>query len=173
MTHKTCRLCGESLPATLEYFYSGGRGDLAARCKKCHHVRLPKPTREQRFWRHVPSAGVDECWVWSGANNEKYGSFYLGPDRGLGSAHRYSYELHYGPVPTGHFVCHSCDNPRCVNPRHLWVGTRQDNHLDMLSKGRGGFGKYGFEAKRRKDGTFSPRDSGKETDEIGPLEFTS
>jgi hypothetical protein len=51
-------------------------------------------------------------------------------------AHRASWQIHYGPIPTGAIVCHSCDNPKCVNPIHLWIGTQRDNLLDAIKKGR-------------------------------------
>lgn len=75
------------------------------------------------------------CWVWTGAKNESgYGAFHSP----LGKyAHRFSHEAFIGPIIGENLVCHSCDNPSCVNPEHLWQGTNLENNQDMRIKGRG------------------------------------
>lgn len=95
-------------------------------------------TLEERFWRFVDKRGEDECWDWAGQRVCGYGRISIGA-RGFASegAHRVSWQMHNGKqVPDGMFVMHSCDNPGCVNPKHLSVGTPRDNFNDMVSKGR-------------------------------------
>lgn len=79
------------------------------------------------------------CWVWSKSKDGRgYGMFQA--EKINWKAHRYSYAFYIGPIPDGHFVCHKCDNPSCVNPDHLFIATHKLNMKDMVSKGRHSFG---------------------------------
>ncbi len=91
--------------------------------------------RWQSFWSKVDlSSG--ECWIWTGTRGPQgYGRIRVGGRRSTG-AHRFAWEIVRGPVPDGLFVCHRCDNPPCVRPDHLFLGTASDNAWDCARKGR-------------------------------------
>lgn len=91
----------------------------------------------ERFWRSVDKTDADGCWLWRCVSG-KYGQFTVN-GRNIG-AHRASWAMHFGPIPDGVFVCHRCDNPRCVRPDHLFLGTHGDNMADMVAKGRAAIG---------------------------------
>ena len=97
------------------------------------HGRLPLAGR---LWRRVMFD--DGCWEWTGHRTPKgYGEIGLGSrSAGVGLAHRLSHELMKGPIPDDLCVLHSCDNPPCVRPEHLFLGTKADNNRDMDAKGR-------------------------------------
>ena len=104
-------------------------------------------TPEQKFWSQVQKG--DGCWLWTGSKSAdpggEYGDFYV--NGRACRAHRFSWEVHFGPVPPKMLVCHHCDNPPCVRPDHLFVGTSRDNVHDALKKGRFWCGERAHRAK--------------------------
>jgi hypothetical protein len=116
------------------------RDEINAR-KRAYRATHPRPSRAtrpkrtvaDRFWSYVqPGPG---CWVWSGLRTYNgYGLIKIGrkPTR----AHRVAYELLVGTINPGLLCLHKCDNPPCVNPGHLFLGTARDNMVDAITKGR-------------------------------------
>lgn len=95
-------------------------------------------TMEERlvaFWSKVDKRSATSCWEWTGAKNRHgYGNFFH--DRSSWKAHRFSYLIAHGEIPDNLHVLHECDNPPCVNPAHLRIGTAKDNMFDRDSRGR-------------------------------------
>ncbi len=92
------------------------------------------------FWSRVNIGGEDDCWEWKVFTQSKkkmrYPTFRQN-NKNMNS-HRFSWIIHNGPIPEGMLVLHRCDNPPCVNPNHLFLGTHLDNARDKIEKGRGG-----------------------------------
>jgi HNH endonuclease len=97
----------------------------------------------KRFLKHIKIGNPDECWNWDGrpAERSKQYAYFRWEEKRIGNAHVAAYILFIGNIPRRHgkkklCVCHSCDNGRCVNPNHLWLGTYKQNEADKYSKGR-------------------------------------
>ena len=100
------------------------------------YQRSFRPVAE-RLWARVDKSG--DCWVWTGpvSREQPYGRIKLSGRHGRYlQTHRISYELAFGPIPNDLWVLHHCDNPPCVRPDHLYVGTREDNTRDAHERGR-------------------------------------
>jgi hypothetical protein len=89
---------------------------------------------EDRFFSKVQK--TETCWIWTAYKNKKGYGQINSDGYNMKKAHRVSYEMHNGNIPDGLIVCHSCDNPSCVNPQHLWLGTDLQNAQDRDTKGR-------------------------------------
>lgn len=153
-TTKVCSVCLESKPVG-EYNCAARMKDgLQSKCKQCRaaylksrYIPVPRRTFEQSFWikvnkygaipEHCPELG--SCWIWTGSTDgHGYGS--IRRNGVLHKAHRVSYVFAHGSIDENLNVLHKCDNPSCVNPCHLFLGTQKENVQDMVKKGRNKYG---------------------------------
>ena len=128
MKQGTCQHCGR------EFKYEPANRPGCYCSRACHHNAC-RDTVEERFWKHINK--TDTCWEWTGTLYRGYGRMRLNDKRRSRiTVHRFSWELHNGPIPDGMLICHHCDNRCCVRPDHLFLGTHSDNALDSSSKNR-------------------------------------
>ena len=133
----TCRVCG----ALRQRSPSAARTDnlfCSKRCNARFHAEKRKNKAAEQFWSRVTIRQPEECWFWTGYKNPAgYGQ--IGWNGKLRLTHRIALSLTDGDFVSQLRVCHSCDNPSCCNPAHLWRGTDHDNVHDRISKGRSNF----------------------------------
>lgn len=125
-------VCGSRKAIRCDSLSSGGT-------KSCGCRRFgPKTPISERFWKKVCISKPDDCWEWkSGKSRLGYG-FFRRSTGIMVSAHRMAYELHEGSIDEELDVLHSCDNPPCCNPKHLYQGSHQQNMTDKIIRGRMG-----------------------------------
>lgn len=125
---RACEHCSASFFADPNEVAKGWARFCSIQCANAAKFGPP----EERFWKSVNK--TDDCWLWTASlDKDGYGKFYVNGKHIR--AHAYSFTLHTGESTTGKMVCHSCDNPTCVRPDHLWLGTSKENNHDAINKG--------------------------------------
>lgn len=128
----TCAICGTAYTPSRQAIPSRPVSPCCSQA--CRNIDRRKPAID-RFMAHV--CKTETCWLWIGSKKKNgYGRFSPGGHGVNILAHRASWEFHFGPIPSGLFVCHHCDTPACVRPDHLFLGTHEENMADMWAKGR-------------------------------------
>lgn len=143
-----CIACGAPITKHVQKWRAKkrGYGFCTSKCSQAHVGNLRRQDIRKRLLARIPThLPPDQCWEYMGRRTvmgygeidyRRSGDTRAKPYR----AHRLMYEFEVGPIPDGLFVCHSCDNPPCCNPAHLWLGTNEENSYDRHAKGRTKYG---------------------------------
>jgi hypothetical protein len=135
---RQCLACQKTIEVLVSEVNRGRGKFCSIKCAMWH--RCGAMTPEERFWHYVPNRPIGSCWIWKGTLG-KAGYGQLPDENGkLIYAHRFSFRLHYGFLPDDKLICHRCDNPPCVNPDDLFLGTDADNRIDSAMKNRTVYG---------------------------------
>lgn len=124
-TPYTCLKCSKLFLA----YPSHKRKFCSIECK----ITFQNISIEERFFKFVHK--TDTCWIWTGCKGSSFGHGQFHLNGKMESAHRISWNIHFGDIPEGMHICHHCDNPP-LNPDHLFIGTAKDNMHDKMNKGR-------------------------------------
>jgi hypothetical protein len=135
LLQSTCPECGKPCAPAVKLCQPCRSAPLYTRFWRCVDLNGPTPSR-------YPDLGP--CWIWTGSTGPNgYGHIWGGPTLPLFVATHVAWTFTYGPIPSGLIICHHCDNPPCVRPEHLFIGSHHDNGLDRVAKGRYRNGKPG------------------------------
>ncbi len=140
----TCEKCNKEHVVTRQHY----RRNIETKSKFYCSYNCRYGNIEERFWSKVDKTdSIEDCWNWKAGfrNKEGYGAFVY--NKKLELSHRVSWMMANGNIDNKLLVCHKCDNPKCVNPNHLFLGTYSENMKDCVSKNR-------LNSNRNKDGTF-------------------
>jgi hypothetical protein len=152
-TERQCEWCGTTFVTKMCHVESGGGRFCSPRCVSFWREKQRRPPLAERFWAKVDKNAPGGCWLWTACRNQLgYGEFSV-KNRSMW-AHRVAWELVNGPIPNGLEICHNCptgDNPSCVNPEHMFLGTHADNLRDAIKKQRSGLIQFASRNSEGKD----------------------